>query len=80
MKKNMGSREFEEAISELETIVATLDEGNLSLKEASGLYEKGMQLKNRCSKLLENVELRLNQISQNKKEIVNIMEERKVEL
>lgn len=76
MKKNIGSMEFEEAIGELETIIAALDEGNLSLKEASDLYAKGMQLKNRCSKLLENVELKLNQISPNKSEIVNIMEEK----
>ena len=38
MNKKIGSMEFEEAVNELEKIVATLDEGNLSLKEASNLY------------------------------------------
>jgi exodeoxyribonuclease VII small subunit len=80
MNKKIGSMEFEEAVNELEKIVATLDEGNLSLKEASNLYMKGIQLKDRCLKLLESIELKLNQISPSKNEIVNITEERKVEL
>lgn len=72
--------EFEEAIEELEKIVTTLDEGNLSLKEASDLYTKGILLKNHCSKILESVELKLNQISPNETEIVNITREEEVGL
>lgn len=72
--------EFEEAIEELEKIVTTLDEGNLSLKEASDLYTKGILLKNHCSKILESVELKLNQISPNETEIVNITRKEEVGL
>ncbi len=80
MKKKIENVEFEEAIDELEKIVLALDEGNLSLKEASNLYSKGMQLKNYCTKLLEMVELKLNQISSNGNEPVNISWEKEVEL
>ena len=76
MKKKIETMEFEEAVNELEKIVTTLDEGNLSLKDASNLYVRGMQLKNHCTKLLEAVELKLNQISPNENETVNMMEER----
>ena len=64
MKKKIEKIEFEESIGELEKIIAVLDEGNLSLKEASDLYTRGIQLKNHCSEILETVELKLNQISQ----------------
>lgn len=80
MKQKIGKMEFEEAIEELEKIVTTLDEGNLSLKEASDLYTKGILLKNHCSKILESVELKLNQISPNETEIVNITREEEVGL
>jgi len=76
MKKKIETMEFEEAMDELEKIVTALDEGSLSLKDASNLYAKGMQLKNHCTKLLETVELKLNQISPNKTETVNMVEER----
>lgn len=79
MKKKIENLEFEEAIDELEKIIAALDEGNLSLKEASNLYTKGMMLKNHCSKILETVELKLNQISPSENETVSMMREREVE-
>ncbi len=80
MKKKIETMEFEEAIDELEKIVTALDEGSLSLKEASNLYTKGIQLKNHCSKLLETVELKLNQISPNGNETVNMIKEREDDL
>jgi len=80
MKKKIEKMEFEEAIEELEKIIATLDEGNLSLKEASDLYTKGTQLKNHCSKILENIELKLNQISPREDETVSMLKEKEVEL
>ncbi len=80
MKKKIEKVEFEEAVEELEKIVTTLDEGNLSLKEASELYTKGIQLRNQCSKILESVELKLNQISQRENEPDIIIEEKEVGL
>ena len=79
MRKKIENLEFEEAIDELEKIITALDEGNLSLKEASNLYTKGMMLKNHCSKILETVELKLNQISPSENETASMMREREVE-
>ena len=80
MKKKIEKMEFEEAVEELEKIITALDEGNLSLKDASDLYMKGIQLRNHCSKILENVELKLNQISPNENETVSIIEKKEVGL
>lgn len=61
--KKIESMDFEEALAELERISSLMNEGKLPLKEAVELYETGIKLKNRCSKILEEVELRVNVIS-----------------
>ena len=80
MKKQIEKMEFEESIAELEKIISVLGEGNLSLREASDLYTRGIQLRNHCKKILEEIELKLSQISPNDDGYVNITEKREVEL
>ena len=63
MKKDIEKMEFEEALEELERISSLLNDGKLSLKESVKLYEAGARLKERCSKILEEVELKVNQMS-----------------
>ena len=66
--KKIEDMEFEEALAELEKISALLNEGKLPLKEAVSAYESGVKLKNHCSKLLEEIELRVSLISANQEE------------
>ncbi len=80
MKKKIEKMEFEESISELERITSVLGEGNLSLKEASDLYTKGILLRDHCKKILEEVELKLSQISPNNNETANIVVKGETEL
>ena len=53
---------FEEALTQLEELVARLEEGGLPLAEAVEHYEQGMALAAYCSDLLDNAELRIRQI------------------
>ena len=53
---------FEEAFHELEKTVHRLEEGDLTLDEAIGLYERGMRLARRCSDALDTAELRIEQL------------------
>lgn len=80
MKKKVEKMEFEESVAELEKIIAVLGEGNLSLREASDLYTRGIYLRNHCKKILEEIELRLSQISPSDDGYVNITEKGEVEL
>ena len=63
MEKNIDDMEFEEALAELEKISSAMSEGKLSLKKAAEMYEIGVKLKDHCSKILESIELKMNQIS-----------------
>ena len=52
-------KDFEAAITELETTVKHLEEGDLSLEKALELYERGVQLSRFCHARLEEAERRI---------------------
>ena len=53
---------FEEALTELENIVARLEAGSLNLEEMLSLFERGQELATLCHKVLDEAELRLEQL------------------
>ncbi|WP_075090896.1 exodeoxyribonuclease VII small subunit [Haloferula sp. BvORR071] len=54
---------FEAALSELEAIVAAMEEEQLPLEELVGRYEKGSKLLARCETVLASARKRLQTIS-----------------
>jgi exodeoxyribonuclease VII small subunit len=52
-------KDFESAIAELETIVKTLEEGDLTLEKSLALFERGVQLSRFCHSRLEEAERRV---------------------
>ena len=52
-------KDFESAIAELETIVKTLEEGDLALEKSLALFERGVQLSRFCHSKLEEAERRV---------------------
>ncbi len=52
-------KDFESAIAELETIVKTLEEGDLALEKSLQLFERGVQLSRFCHSRLEEAERRV---------------------
>jgi len=52
-------KDFEAAISELDTIVKKLEEGDLPLEQSLALYERGVQLSRFCHARLEEAERRI---------------------
>lgn len=55
-------RPFEEQLEELDSIVATLEDGKLPLDEALTLYERGMRLAQACQRHLDDAELRVSRL------------------
>ena len=52
-------KDFEAAITELESIVKKLDDGELTLEQSLALYERGVQLSRFCHAQLEQAERRI---------------------
>lgn len=53
---------FEEALSELETIVRSLESGKAPLEESITAYERGMELKKHCEKKLRDAQAKIDKI------------------
>jgi len=54
---------YEQALAELEQIVMELESSERPLEEALALFERGQVLAHYCNKLLDQAELRIEQIS-----------------
>lgn len=52
-------KSFESALSELETLVQTMESGKLSLEESLSAYQRGMELLNYCQSTLNAAEQRV---------------------
>ena len=55
---------FEQAFAELEESVRALERGDLPLEESLALFERGQQLAVYCGKMLDNAELKIEQIEE----------------
>ena len=53
---------FEQALQELEDVIARLEAGGQTLDETMALFERGQKLVARCSTALDQAELRLQQL------------------
>jgi exodeoxyribonuclease VII small subunit len=53
---------FEEAMGELESIVAQLEQGELPLEESMRLYERGVALTALCNGQLKSAKLRVEEL------------------
>ena len=53
---------FEEALTRLESTVQSLEQGGLTLEEATRLYEEGIDLSRICNQLLDKAELKITQL------------------
>ena len=52
----MATVKFEEALARLETIVAELERGELTLEDSMRIFEEGIKLSKTCLKMLEDAE------------------------
>jgi exodeoxyribonuclease VII small subunit len=54
---------YEQALAELEEIVAALESEEHPLEESLALYERGQTLAQHCTSLLDNAHLKVQQLS-----------------
>ncbi|MTI88845.1 MAG: exodeoxyribonuclease VII small subunit [Balneolaceae bacterium] len=60
-KERLG---FEEALKELESIVSNLEDEDITLEKSVELYEEGIKLSKFCTEILEQAELRIQQVNE----------------
>lgn len=55
---------FEDALAALEQAVAQLESGDLTLESSLALFERGRRLAAHCGRLLDNAQLRVEQLTE----------------
>jgi exodeoxyribonuclease VII small subunit len=60
---NLQSLSYEQAYAELEEIVYSLEANQKTLEESIALFERGQALAKYCATLLEQAELKVQQLS-----------------
>lgn len=78
MAQDIDKMEFEEAISELESIAKALEDDRPTLKESLRLYERGTLLKKHCEAILAAAQLKINQITVDKNGTINVSEVKEI--
>ncbi len=63
---SMAVLKFEKALSRLETIVAELEGGELSLDDSLRIFEEGVKLSKTCLKMLDDAEQKVEILVQDK--------------
>ena len=53
---------FEKSLSELETLVEEMEQGDLSLEESLKRFEKGISLTTECQQALQSAELKVQEL------------------
>jgi exodeoxyribonuclease VII small subunit len=61
-QKGVAEMSFEEALAELERIVATLEKGQVGLEQSIVLYERGAALKAHCEQKLKSAQAKIEKI------------------
>lgn len=55
---------FEDALRALEETVSRLETGDLSLEESLALFERGKLLSDRCNRLLDGAQLKVDMLTE----------------
>lgn len=62
MFEDIQNLSFEEALSELESIIHKMEAGDIKLADSVGFYERGIKLKNHCEEILKSAQLKIEKI------------------
>jgi exodeoxyribonuclease VII small subunit len=64
-QENMAELSFEDALRELETIVHSLERGDVALDQSIALYARGEALRAQCQRRLADAEARIQKLTLN---------------
>jgi exodeoxyribonuclease VII small subunit len=67
--------DFEAALGRLDELVEVLEQGRISLEEALQLYEEGVLMADRCQRLLDQAQVRLQRLSVNTTDMDAVQEQ-----
>lgn len=68
-----GLPSFEDAFTRLEEVVRQLEAGQMTLDQATALFEEGMKLAKVCNQMLSSAELKITRLQKDFAEQMNLV-------
>ena len=62
---------FEQSLADLESLVSTMETGELTLDESLGAFEEGVKLTRQCQKMLDEAEQKVQILTEKDGELVS---------
>lgn len=62
---------FEQSLADLETLVSTMETGELTLDESLGAFEEGVKLTRQCQNMLDEAEQKVQILTEKDGELVS---------
>lgn len=69
---------FEDAFTRLEEVVRQLEAGQMTLDQATALFEEGMKLAKVCNQMLSSAELKITRLQKDFAEQMNLVSDNDV--
>ena len=69
--KEIENLNYEQAITELDTIINSIENNNVKLTDAISLYERGTKLNKHCENILNTAKLTVDKLQINNNDIEN---------
>lgn len=69
-RKKKSELDFEQALTELDTLLEQMESGKLTLEESLSQFERGIQLTRQCQGLLKQAEQKVEMLIQKDGELV----------
>lgn len=62
---------FEQSLADLESLVSTMETGELSLDESLGAFEEGVKLTRQCQNMLDEAEQKVHILTEKNGELIS---------
>ena len=70
MAARKKSPDFEQRLSQLESLVSSMEQGNLTLEESLKAFEEGISITRECQQALKEAEQKVEILTNNRTELI----------
>lgn len=72
MPRKKSTPDFEQSLSELESLISQMEQGDLSLEASLAAFEEGIRLTRECQQMLDDAEQKVDMLTRKEGEFKSV--------
>lgn len=72
MPRKKSTPDFEQSLSELESLISQMEQGDLSLEASLTAFEEGIRLTRECQQMLDDAEQKVDMLTRKEGELKSV--------